>query len=393
MTSNVYSHGVSALSLIVDEHRHYLEDQVRLTAFRGAIQETVMPGAVVVDLGSGTGILGLLACQAGATRVYSIEESSLIELARDICQANGFADRIRFIKGLSTRVSLPEQADVILADQIGHFGFEAGLFDYFSDARRRFLKPSGVTIPQCITFCIAPVEHGPLWQQVEFWNGSPAGFDVRPARALASNTGYPVKLLPDQLLGSSVEPFSVDPSTSGSQPLHFGCTLPITRTGTLHGLGCWFVAQLSPSVTMSNSPLSKQRIDRRNVFFPLDRPVPVQAGDSVTLTMHILPVQIAVTWTVAIHKHGQSTTAPIRFTHSTLKGMLIAREDLQRTHPAFVPTLSPWGTARLTVLTLCDGRRPLAQIEQELLRRHPGLFRSLSDAATFVAEVVTRYST
>ena len=118
-----------------------------------------MPGAVVVDLGSGTGVLGLLACQAGAKRVYSIEETSLIELARDICQANGFADRIRFIKGLSTRVDLPEPADVILADQIGHFGFEAGLFDYFSDARRRFLKPNGVTIPQRITFCIAPVEH------------------------------------------------------------------------------------------------------------------------------------------------------------------------------------------------------------------------------------------
>jgi len=380
------------VSLVVDEHRHYLEDHVRLTAFRRAIQESVRPGAVVVDLGSGTGVLGLLACQAGAARVYSIEESSLIELARDICQANGFADRIRFIKGLSTRVNLPEAADVILADQIGHFGFEAGLFDYFSDARRRFLKPGGVTIPQRIAFCIAPVEHEPLWQQVEFWNRSPAGFDFRPARALASNTGYPVKLLREQLLGSSVEPFSVDPSTSGSQPLHFGCTLPVTRTGTLHGLGCWFVAQLSPSVTMSNSPLHEQRVDRRNVFFPLDRPVPVQAGDSVTVTMQILPVQIAVTWKVEIRKQDHTEAEHLRFTHSTLNGMLIAREDLQRTHPAFVPTLSSWGTARLTVLTLCDGIRPLAQIERELFHRHPDLFPSLSNAATFVAEVVTRYS-
>lgn len=380
------------MSLIVDEHRHYLEDQARLTAFRRAIQESVMPGAVVVDLGSGTGILGLLACQAGAARVYSIEETGLIELARDIGQANGFADRIRFIKGLSTQVDLPEPADVIVADQIGHFGFEAGLFDYFSDARRRFLKPNGVTIPQRITFCIAPVEHGPLWEQVEFWNGSPAGFDLRPARALASNTGYPVKLLPEQLLGPSVDPFSVDPSTSGSQPLHFGCTLPITRTGTLHGLGGWFIAQLSPSVTMTNSPLNEQRVDRRNVFFPLDRPVSVQAGDAVIVTMQILPVQIAVTWKVEIRKNDRPDTEHLRFTHSTLKGMLIAREDLQRTHPAFVPTLSPWGTARQTVLTLCDGTRPLAQIECELLHRHPDLFPSLSNAATFVAEVVTRYS-
>ena len=380
------------MSLVVDEHRHYLQDHSRLTAFRQAIRELVVPGSVVVDLGSGTGILGLLACEAGAKRVYSIEETGLIELAREISQANGFSDRIRFIKELSTRVDLPEPADVILADQIGHFGFEAGLFDYFGDARRRFLKPNGVTIPGHVTFCLAPVEHELLWEQVEFWNRSPMGLDVRPARSIAANTGYPVKLTAEQLLGSSVEALSVDPSRSGSQPLHFTCTLAINRSGTLHGVGCWFVAELSPSVTMSNSPLSEQRIDRRNVCFPLDRPVPVQTGDSVSVTMHILPTQIAVTWTIAIRKNGTSAPEPIQFTHSTLKGMLISREDLQRTHPAFVPTLSPWGAARLSVLTLCDGKRPLAQIEHELLRRHPDLFPSLSNAATFVAEVVTRYS-
>ncbi|NGZ09230.1 MAG: hypothetical protein CV088_07555 [Nitrospira sp. LK70] len=380
------------MSLVVDEHRHYLQDHVRLAAFRQAIHELVVPGSVVVDLGSGTGILGLLACEAGAKRVYAIEETSLIELAREICQANGLADRICFIKELSTHVDLPEPADVILADQIGHFGFEAGLFDYFSDARRRFLKPNGTTIPGRITFCLAPVEHEPLWQQVEFWNRSHMEFDVSPACSIAANTGYPVKLMPEQLLGPSVEPLSLDPSVGGSQPLHFQCTLSISKSGTLHGLGCWFVAHLSPSVTMTNSPLCEQRIDRRNVFFPIDRPIPVQTGDSMTVTMHILPVQIAVTWTIEIHKNKASVPEPIRFTHSTLKGMLISREDLQRTHPAFVPTLTPWGAARLTVLTLCDGQRPLAHIEQEVLRRHPTLFASLSSAATFVAEVVTRYS-
>ena len=93
-----------------------------------------------------------------------------------------------------------------------------------------------------------------------------------------------------------------------------------------------------------------------------------------------------------MRKSNNAGTTPVRFTHSTLKGMLIAREDLRRTDPTSVPSLSPWGTARLTVLTLCDGKRPLAQIEQELFRRHPDLFPSHSNAATFVAEVVTRYS-
>ena len=380
------------MSLIVDEHRHYLQDQIRLTAFRRAIQELVAPGSVVVDLGSGTGILGLLACEAGAKRVYSIEETGLIELAREIAQANGYADRIQFIKEFSTRVELPEPADVILADQIGHFGFEAGLFDYFSDARRRFLKTGGVTIPQRLTFCVAPVEHQPLWEQIDFWNQPSMGMNVNPARALAANTGYPVKLKPEQLLGPSDESLTVDPSISGPHPLQVRCTLPINRTGTLHGLGCWFVAQLSPSVTMSNSPLIEQQIDRRNVFFPLDRPVSVQAGDFVRVTIHILPIQITVTWTVEIHKKNPAIPDSLRYTHSTLKGMLICKEDLRKTRPTFVPTLTPWGSARLTVLTLCDGKRPLAEIEQELLQRHSDLFPSLSNAATFVAEVVSGYS-
>src|SRR5262245_14768649 len=99
------------VSLILDEHRHYLADQVRTAAFRQAIEEIVKPGDVVIDMGAGTGILGLLACQAGARRVYSIDSGGVIELARKLCHANGFGDRVIFVKGLSTRVELPEKVD------------------------------------------------------------------------------------------------------------------------------------------------------------------------------------------------------------------------------------------------------------------------------------------
>jgi predicted RNA methylase len=50
------------VSLIVDEHRQYLVDIPRLESFEHAIREVVRPGDVVLDLGCGTGILGMLAC-------------------------------------------------------------------------------------------------------------------------------------------------------------------------------------------------------------------------------------------------------------------------------------------------------------------------------------------
>jgi len=81
-----------------------------------------------------------------------------------------------------------------------------------------------------------------------------------------------------------------------------------------------------------------------------------------------------------------------RFRHTTLRGMLIAREDLTRTSPTYTPMLTAAGEARRTVLRLIDGQRTLAEIEDEVFARHPGLFASPAQAAMFVAEVVTRYA-
>src|SRR5215467_2076803 len=104
------------MSLVVDEHRQYLCDRARLGVFERAIAATVRPGDVVIDLGAGTGIFGLLACRAGAARVYAIEPGGMIELARALAAANGVGDRITFVRAHSSEAQLPEQADVLVGD-------------------------------------------------------------------------------------------------------------------------------------------------------------------------------------------------------------------------------------------------------------------------------------
>lgn len=389
MTGNV-------VSLVLDEHREYLSDRNRLDAYARAIAEVVKPGSVVVDLGAGTGIMGLLACRAGAGRVYCVEESPLIGLTREIAQANGVADRIVFVKDFSTHMSLPEKADVVVADQIGRFGFEAGVLEYFSDARRRFLKPGGVLLPSCIDLVVAPVEHEPQWREIEFWSGRPAGFAFGPARRIAANTGYPVTLQPEHLLAPPVMIASLATDECPGSISGLAATTAIQRAGRLHGIGGWFRAQLSPAVRMSNGPQEPGRIGRRNVFFPLDRPVAVEQGDTVCVEMSIQPSDVMVTWKVEI-RGGDSVQdgereVRAKFNHSTFNGMLLCKEDLAREQPGFIPSLTPRGEGRRTILELCDGRRSLAEIEQEVYRRHPQLFDSPNQAAAFVSEVVTRYT-
>ena len=173
--------------------------------------------------------------------------------------------------------------------------------------------------------------------------------------------------------------------------------------------GVWFAAQLAPSTALTNSPLDPSRINRRQVFFPVESPVAVGEGDRVELGMQIKRGSLTdlerleinshvvhtynflreIPWKVAVHPAAGS---PVEFSHSTLRGMLIDPADVRMTDPACRPALTDRGVARRSVLELCDGARSLGQIEAEVFARHPGLFGSAAEAAVFVGEVVTRYT-
>ncbi len=335
--------------------------------------------------------MGLFACRAGARRVYSIEVGGMCAVAREVARANGFGDHVVFIKGHSTHVTLPEKVDVVIADQIGNFGFNAGVLQYFADAQRRFLKSEGVTIPLRMDLMLAPVNAPDLFAQVEFWGGLRAGFDFSSTRELAANTGYQVDLPSASICGDAAVVASIDLSHATTEPFRGEATVPITRSGTLHGLGGWFVVQLAETITMTNSPLSPERIKRRQIYFPIDRAVQVIAGDRVRMRIIVRPANLVVNWNVDV-LDGHSGAKKECFRHSTWKGMLIPAEDLARTRPEFKPKLIPRGEARRTVVNLCDGVRTLAEIEQEVFRLHPNLFPTRDEAAAFVAEVVTRYA-
>jgi protein arginine N-methyltransferase 1 len=377
------------VSLIVDEHREYLSDPVRLDLFRRALADCVRPGAVVADIGTGTGILGLMACQAGAARVYAIEATGMAAVARSVAAANGCADRMHVLQAHSFDADLPERVDLCVSDFVGRFGFDAGIFEIYPAARARFLRPGGTLLPSAVSLFIAPVERADMDTRVRFWTEPRAGFDMSPAFTWAVNTGYPIALDRADLLGP---PGLVADAPTGDSPrsgFRADLELAIVRDGVLHGLGGWCAARLSPGVTMTNSPLSDERIARRNVFFPIASPVRVGKGDRVEVRMRVLPADHIVSWIVTVvSASGPSAPQP----HSTLLGMLLTRDDLVRSNPEFVPALTPRGAGRLTTLQLCDGRRRLRDVEDLVFARHPDLFESRGEAAAFVAEVVSGYA-
>jgi protein arginine N-methyltransferase 1 len=100
----------------LDDYGAMIADRVRTNAYAGAIMRAVKPGDVVLEIGCGPGLFSLLACRAGAKRVYAMESNASVAFARELVVANGYAERIEILHGSSRQLDLPERANVILSD-------------------------------------------------------------------------------------------------------------------------------------------------------------------------------------------------------------------------------------------------------------------------------------
>lgn len=139
-------------------HIGMLNDKIRTEAFIKAIQSGVKPGDIVIDIGTGTGILAIAAARAGAKKVYAIEAGTMADIAEAVILGTDVADKITVLRGWSTQITLPEKADVLVSEIIGNDPFGENLIQTFNDAHLRLLKPGARVIPAGITLFGLPVK-------------------------------------------------------------------------------------------------------------------------------------------------------------------------------------------------------------------------------------------
>jgi len=372
------------MSEVLAEHLGYLSLPHRLDLYRAAVEKLVRPGDSVVDAGCGTAVLGLLCLQAGATRVYAIDRSAALEVARKALTDAGWAEKTNFIRGSTFQVDLPARVDVVICDHVGYFGFDYGLIGLLADARKRFLKPGGKLIPGRLKLHVSAVASEKCHALAEAWRAPGIPSEFHWVRQYGVNSKHAVNLSADELLSDAAELCCIDLQADQPDFFSWSAQLSVARDGVLHGLAGWFACELAEGVWMTNSPLVEGRIDRSQAFLPMDEALSVKAGDRLDVTVMARPDDHVIAWTVVHAASGR------RLSHSTWQGDLLDQEQLLRSHPEHVPQLSRTAQARSVVLAYCDGQRSVAQVQAAVLRDHPTLFPSREEIARFVTTVLSR---
>lgn len=365
-----------------------------MAAYTEALRRAIQPGAIVVDIGTGTGVLALLACRYGAKRVYAIEASDTIEVARDVARDNGLADRIHFIEGWSSQVTLPETADVVVSDLRGVLPLFERHLPSIVDARRRFLGRGGALIPARDIVWLAVATATDLYEPyLHPWERNDHGLDLRAVRPLVTNGWHRCRVDRRQLLLEPQPWAALDYATLE----HFDVTGSVTwvaaDAGTAHGLVAWFDAELGPDVAFSNAPGAPEAIYGQ-AFFPLSDPVTLAAGDtvSVAVTATLVGRDYVWSWTTRVHGGGRGGQLKAEYRQSTFLGAPLSRATLARRSADHVPALTEEGRLELLILESLDAHLPLGRIADEVLAKFPAACSTWEAALTRVADASARYS-
>jgi SAM-dependent methyltransferase len=277
-------------------HIEMLNDRGRVTHYLRAIRQTVRQDDLVLDIGTGTGLLAVAAAQAGARHVYAIESSAIAKSAEAVFRANDVADRITLIEGYSTQISLPERANVLVSELIGNDPLAEAILEVTRDAKERLLTEDARLVPNRLkvfglpvtlptvelnkrTFQAESVAAWRNWYGIDFSPLAQVGRTVPQSFPFNPALARHWKILGDPLLLTDLD-FATLPAVA----IDTKATMTTKVSGQLDAILLFFELELASGINHSTHPACVRDDNHwQSPLWILPEPLPVKRGDRLQL--------------------------------------------------------------------------------------------------------------
>ncbi|XP_071973858.1 protein arginine N-methyltransferase 7 isoform X3 [Engystomops pustulosus] len=286
-----------------------LHDNDRNTKYyqgiRAAVKRVKERGeeAIVLDIGTGTGLLSMMAVRAGADYCYAIEVfKPMADAAVQIVKANGFGDKIRVINKHSTEVSvgsdgdMRQRANILITELFDTELIGEGALPSYEHAQHNLMQEHWEAVPHRATVYAQVVESHRLWSWNKLFSMHLDCGTIKPPPEMQSCPGAPsvcdVQL--SQLSPGDFTPlsgihvvFRVDFSKQvSSTPVSHIVSFRSLANGTAQVILSWWDIDMDPEATINCSM-------KPAWLYPPLHPVPWR--DHWMQCVYFLPEEIKVT--------------------------------------------------------------------------------------------------
>lgn len=240
-------------------HFSMMNDLPRAMAYETALKRALRADDHVLDIGTGSGLLSMMAARAGAKCVTSCElVPEIATQARQIIETNGYAEKINVIaKGSSTLKvpdDLPRPATLLVSEIFSSELIGEGALPIFEHARKHLLEPDARIIPAQAWVVGQLAGSAELMPYLRV--GNVAGFNLQGFNNFSPVTVFPTEWNIDleyQSTPFDIFDFNFQQDCS-FPPKTSKLRIQVTRSGLCHGILQWLRLRLYDDIFYENAP-------------------------------------------------------------------------------------------------------------------------------------------
>ena len=269
-------------------HFMIVRDRIRNDAYEAALRRAITPESLVLEIGTGSGLLAMMAARAGARVVTCEANPTVAAAARDVIAANGLSDRITVVNKHSTGLDLDSdlgaRADILVSEIVSNDLLSEAVLPAHEDAVSRLLKPGAIVIPARGSVRIALAEDrratDPRVREVSGFDLSAFNRLARPYREI------PVESPRLALRSDAVDLFDFDFASGGPWPDGRRDIALASSGGRVNGVAQWIALEMDETGIYENRPGTGTPSCWGCIFWPFVDPVETVFGQKINVFGH-----------------------------------------------------------------------------------------------------------